>query len=235
MAGGTARNYVEGATTGCSDSGNAARHIPALYFYGTYTDATGTHNDHDFCNTEVRPYTELDVNNLPTFAWITPDQCNDGHDCADSVVDSWASTNIQRVLDSAAYRAGTVAVFVWYDEDYPVPNAQIAPTSHSGEHHPARHRIARGADEDHRGPARAADPEPGPASRRDEPAQHPRDVAAGEGLRYRGSPALCVPTSRPSSSPPIAVSPRGPKPHWPSKRAGLRNVPNSMSTSGSSE
>jgi len=39
---------------------------------------------------------------------------------------------MRRVLDSAAYRAGTVAVFVWYDEDYPVPNAQIAPTSHQG-------------------------------------------------------------------------------------------------------
>ena len=40
--------------------------------------------------------------------------------------------NIQRVLDSAAYRAGTVAVFIWYDEDYPVPNATIAPTSRKG-------------------------------------------------------------------------------------------------------
>ena len=134
-AGGTARSYVEGATTGCSDAwdrGNATRHIPALYYYGTYTDASGTHNDHDFCTTEVRPYTEFDVNNMPTFAFITPDLCNDGHDCPDSIVDSWASTNIQRVLDSAAYKAGTVAVFIWYDEDYPVPNAQIAPTSHKG-------------------------------------------------------------------------------------------------------
>ena len=61
-----------------------------------------------------------------------PDICNDGHDCANSVVDSWASTHVQRVLDSAAYRAGTVAVFIWYDEDYPVPNAQIAPTSRRG-------------------------------------------------------------------------------------------------------
>jgi len=90
------------------------------------------HNDHDFCSTEVRPYGELDVNNLPTFAWITPNYCNNGHDCANSVVDAWASTNVQRVLDSAAYRAGTVAVFIWYDEDYPVPNAQIAPTSRRG-------------------------------------------------------------------------------------------------------
>ena len=132
LAGGTARSYVEGATSGCSDLGNAAKHIPALYYYGTYSDATGTHNDHDFCNTEVRPYTEFDANNLPTFAWITPDNCNNGHDCSNSIVDAWASTNVQRVLDSAAYRAGTVAVFIWYDEDYPVPNAQIAPTSRKG-------------------------------------------------------------------------------------------------------
>ena len=134
-AGGTARNYVEGATTGCSDAwdrNNATRHIPALYYYGTYTDATGVHNDHDFCNTEVRPYSEFDVNNLPTFAFITPDLCNDGHDCPDSVVNAWAAIHVQRVLDSAAYRSGSVAVFIWYDEDYPVPNAVIAPTSRRG-------------------------------------------------------------------------------------------------------
>jgi hypothetical protein len=133
VAGGAARSYVEGATTGCSASGNAAKHIPALYYFGTYTDGTGTHNDHDFCNTEVRPFSELDVNNLPTYAFITPTLCNDGHDCGDAVVDAWARTNIQRVLDSAAYQAGTVAVFVWYDEDHPVPNLQIAPTSHKGD------------------------------------------------------------------------------------------------------
>jgi hypothetical protein len=132
LSGGTARSYVEGATTGCSASGNAAKHIPALYYFGTYTDATGTHNDHDFCNTEVRPYTEFDPANLPTYAFITPTLCNDGHDCSNGVVDAWASTNIQRVLDSAAYQAGTTAVFVWYDEDHPVPNLHIAPTSHKG-------------------------------------------------------------------------------------------------------
>jgi hypothetical protein len=133
VAGGTARSYVEGATTGCSASGNAAKHIPALYYFGTYTDGTGSHNDHDFCNTEVRPYGELDVNNLPTYAFITPTLCNDGHDCGDATVDAWAQINVQKVLDSAAYKAGTVAVFIWYDEDHPVPNLQIAPTSHKGD------------------------------------------------------------------------------------------------------
>jgi hypothetical protein len=133
LAGGTARNYVEGATTGCSASGNAAKHIPGLYYFGTYTDGGVTHNDHDFCNTEVRPYSEFDVNNLPTYAFITPTLCNDGHDCNDATVDSWASTNIQRVLDSAAYKSGNTAVFVWYDEDHPTPNMTIVPTSHKGD------------------------------------------------------------------------------------------------------
>jgi len=134
LAGGTARNYVEGATTGCSASGNAAKHIPDLYYYGTYTDSSGvTHNDHDFCSVEVRPYTEFDVNNLPTYAFITPTLCNDGHDCGNSTVDGWASTHVQAVLNSASYLAGNTAVFIWYDEDHPVPNTQIAPTAHAGD------------------------------------------------------------------------------------------------------
>lgn len=132
VAGGTARSYVEGATGGCSAGGNAANHVPALYYFGTYADATGTHGDHDFCDAEVRPYDELDVAALPTFAFVTPSLCHDGHDCGDSAVDAWASTDIQRVLESSAYRAGTVAVFVLYDEERPVPNLQIAPTSHAG-------------------------------------------------------------------------------------------------------
>ena len=106
--------------------------VVALYYFGTYADSTGTHNDHDFCNAEVRPFSEFDVNDLPTYAFITPTSCNDGHDCGDGVVDAWASTNVRKVLDSAAYKAGTVAVFVWYDEDHPTPNIQIAPTSHGG-------------------------------------------------------------------------------------------------------
>ncbi len=75
---------------------------------------------------------ELDVNALPSFAWVTPNLCNDGHDCGNNVVDSWARDNVQPVLDSAAYRAGQVAVFIWYDEDQPVPNLWITPTATKG-------------------------------------------------------------------------------------------------------
>ena len=131
-AGGTARSYVEGATTGCSDAGNAAKHVPAMYFYGTYTDGSGVHNDHDYCSAEVRPLSELDVNNLPTFAMLTPSLCNDGHDCFNPSVDLWAAQQIQPILDSAAYASGKTAVVVLYDEDHPVPNLIIAPTANRG-------------------------------------------------------------------------------------------------------
>ena len=121
----TAVNYVEGATTGCSAAGNAAKHIPALYFHGA--------DDAAHCNEQVRPYTEFDVNNLPDFAFVTPTLCNDGHDCPNATVDQWASSNLGAVLQSSTYQQGRTLVEVWYDEDRPVPNLYIAPTAHHGQ------------------------------------------------------------------------------------------------------
>ena len=66
------------------------------------------------------------------FSFVTPTLCNDGHDCSNAVVDSWAKKHVQPVLESTAYRAGHVAVFIWYDEDRPVPNLWITPTAKAG-------------------------------------------------------------------------------------------------------
>ena len=119
-------NYVEGATSGCSAAGNAPKHVPGLYFWGA--------DDRAHCNTQVRPLTDFQVNALPNFAFVTPTLCNDGHDCPNSTVDGWARAHIGAVIASAAYQAGKVAVFVWYDEDHPVPNLWITPTAATGPH-----------------------------------------------------------------------------------------------------
>ncbi len=132
QSGGSARSYVDGASKPCSAAGNASRHIPALYYRGVYQDATGTHNDADFCATEVRPARELDPHNLPTFALVTPNLCNDGHDCPNSKVDDWARVHIAPILASADYQTGNTAVFVLWDENYPVPNLLIAPSAQAG-------------------------------------------------------------------------------------------------------
>jgi hypothetical protein len=123
-AGKSAVNYVEGATSPCSASGNASKHVPALYMWGT--------DDQSHCSEQVRPFSEFNPNQLPNFAFITPTLCNDGHDCSDATVDSWAEAHVQPVLNSTAYKRGKVAVFIWYDEDHPVPNLWIAPTARPG-------------------------------------------------------------------------------------------------------
>ncbi len=123
-SGGTVRSFVEGNTSGCSVSANASRHVPELYYYGG--------NDHAACAREVKTLTTLDVNRLPTFAMITPNLCNDGHDCPNSRVDSWLSVHLGAILAGASYRSGSTAVFVLYDEDRPVPNLIIAPTARPG-------------------------------------------------------------------------------------------------------
>jgi len=123
-AGLAAVNYVEGASTGCSATGNAAKHVPALYLWGA--------DDRAHCSEQVRPFSEFNPNHLAAFAFVTPTLCNDGHDCSNSVVDAWAKQHVQPVLDGAAYRADRVAVFIWYDEDHPVPNLWITPTAKPG-------------------------------------------------------------------------------------------------------
>ena len=132
-SGGTARTYVEDARGPCSAKGNAAKHIPALYYSGSYTDASGTtRNDQDFCADEVRPLSELDVGALPTFAMIVPSLCNDGHDCGNDRVDAFAASWVEKVLESPGYASGDTAVMVLYDEDRPVPNLLVAPTARPG-------------------------------------------------------------------------------------------------------
>ena len=124
-SGGTSRTYVDGASEPCSaGETNRARHIPALYFHGG--------DDLSFCDEEVRPLAQLDPDHLPTFAFVVPDVCHDGHDCGDKVVDDFARTTIEPILRSDTYAAGKTMVIVIYDEDQAVPNLLIAPSARQG-------------------------------------------------------------------------------------------------------
>jgi hypothetical protein len=124
VSGRQAVNFVEGATEPCSAENNAPKHVPALYLWAP--------DDQAHCRQQVQPLSALNAAALPAFAFVTPNLCNDGHDCDNGVVDQWAREHVQPVLDSDAYRAGKVAVFIWYDEDRPVPNMWITPTAATG-------------------------------------------------------------------------------------------------------
>ena len=90
--------------------------------------------DRAHCSAQVRPFSEFKPSHLPNFAFVSPTLCNDGHDCDNATVDRWAKAHVPPVLNSPAYKAGKVAVFIWYDEDHPVPNLWITPTATRGAH-----------------------------------------------------------------------------------------------------
>jgi phosphatidylinositol-3-phosphatase len=101
------RAYMEGMTRGCMDSPApyALKHNPFAFFGG--------------CPPNVVPLTALDTDlagDTPSFVWITPDLCHDGHDCSSRQADDWLAGFVPKILASAAWRDGGV-LFVTWDED----------------------------------------------------------------------------------------------------------------------
>jgi phospholipase C len=103
----------------------AARHNPAVY----YTALRASCRRHDLAmgGTTGRFARHLSAGHLPGFTFITPNLCDDGHDCATSTADSWLGYWLTRITSSAIYRAGRTVVFVTWDEnDYSSSANQVA-------------------------------------------------------------------------------------------------------------
>jgi len=102
------RAYMESMTAGCRNSPApyAVRHNPFAYYGGG-------------CPANVVPLTRLDADlqgTTPRFVWITPNLCNDGHDCSWKAADDFLRGLVPNILASEAWRAGGV-LFVAWDED----------------------------------------------------------------------------------------------------------------------
>jgi phosphatidylinositol-3-phosphatase len=108
------RAYAESmpGTCGRSNSGGyAPRHNPAVYF--TRVASACTSNDVPL--TALRG--DLRSGHLATYTFIAPNLCSDEHDCGVAPGDAWLARWVPRITASPAYRAGTTALFITYDED----------------------------------------------------------------------------------------------------------------------
>ena len=99
------RAYMESMTNGCFQSPYpyALKHNPFAY-YGSA------------CPPQVVPFTQLAsdlAGNTPQFSWITPNLCNDGHDCSSSVADAWLSHTVPAILNSNAWQDAGMLVITW--------------------------------------------------------------------------------------------------------------------------
>ena len=61
--------------------------------------------------------TDLTGGTLPAFAFVTPDLCNDTHDCPVATGDAWLESWFAKILASPTYLAGRTVVVVAWDED----------------------------------------------------------------------------------------------------------------------
>ena len=112
------RAYMEGMSGDClTDEGNyAVRHNPFAYYSGR-------------CPTNVVSFDRLAGDlaaNTPQFVWITPDMCNDTHDCPLQTGDTWLAQTVPQILDSAAWKQNGVLFIVWDEAEDARSNAVAA-------------------------------------------------------------------------------------------------------------
>jgi phospholipase C len=113
------KNYVESmphACAGASKGQYKVGHNPAVFYTGLSTCRA---NDVGVTNLSVRSgalWHDLKNKTLPAFSFISPNRAHDGDGAGLASADEFASKFIPLVTSSPAYRDGSTAVLVTYDE-----------------------------------------------------------------------------------------------------------------------
>ena len=125
------KTYAQGMRTSCgmeSTNPYAAKHNPAVYFPALR--ASCLRNDVPMGTPTAGPLrSALASGTMPSFAFVVPGLCDDGHDCPNAQPDSWIATWLPRILTSPQYLSGTMVVVITYDEGTGGPAGQSCATS----------------------------------------------------------------------------------------------------------
>ncbi len=92
----------------------ATKHNPFVY----YSDIA---DNKPRCDSHVVPFTQLSsdltsVKTTPNYAFITPNLCNDMHNCSVEVGDYWLSKYVPMILNSKAFTTQPSLLFITWDE-----------------------------------------------------------------------------------------------------------------------
>jgi phospholipase C len=87
------------------------RHCPLSFFSDVVKSSTQKMNLVPF--TQFK--TDLNNNALPAYSFITPNLCNDAHDCSLTPADNWLKTNIEPLVQSSTIQNGGLLIIV-FDE-----------------------------------------------------------------------------------------------------------------------
>ena len=117
-AGKTWKAYAEGlpsvgfVTLDYDDGTYASRHVGLVYYTDVHDNPTQAQN--------VVPFTQFSTDlangTLPQYSFITPDLCNDAHDCSLNTADSWLQTNIDPLVKSTFFQQNNCLLIITFDE-----------------------------------------------------------------------------------------------------------------------
>lgn len=112
-AGLTWRSYEESMPSNCDRSSSglyAVKHNPAAYYTGIGKA----------CGQWDVPLPALESalgrNRLPSFAFVTPNLCDDMHDCSVAQGDAWLQRWVPKILGSRGFRSASTVLFITFDE-----------------------------------------------------------------------------------------------------------------------
>lgn len=116
-AGHSWRMYAESMPAPCTTANTsryAVKHNPFLYFPSVTNDAA-------YCAWHDVPYDRFasdlaTTTSLPDFSFISPDLCDDMHDCSIATGDAWLQANVPRILASAAFTRQRSLLVITFDE-----------------------------------------------------------------------------------------------------------------------
>ncbi len=119
-AGGTAKAYQEDMTSNCQTGGSgnyAPRHGPWPYWTDSAERAGCNANDVPM-GTTTSGNLLSDINNgsLPVTGEMTPNLCNDAHDCSLGTADTWLNGWVPKLMAGPDYTAGNLTIIVTFDE-----------------------------------------------------------------------------------------------------------------------
>jgi hypothetical protein len=107
------RAYMESMPAACyggvgQNGGYAKKHNPFMYFTGI-TGSTECQN--------VVPLdgftSDLSSASPPAFVWVTPNLCNDGHDCSTQTMDGWLASHVASVMQTPWFTSGATIIITW--------------------------------------------------------------------------------------------------------------------------
>ena len=120
-AGKTARAYQESMTSNCQTGGSgsyAPRHGPWPYWLDS-TERNGcSANDVPSGTTSSgNLLNDINAGSLPVTGEVTPNLCNDAHDCSLATADNWLAAWIPKVMAGSDYTSGRLTIIITFDED----------------------------------------------------------------------------------------------------------------------